>query len=341
MSIMIADYFRAVNPVVVVVAYAPLIVGLALWISFYVRFDRRILKNLAWTFTRIANSAADFTKCRFENLKAMDELASDLTTPHFKSAWEKMMGQVERRYSEEIIPEARCFFPEDALIHIPAHRGSLPTIWGATLALMLLSFLLPPMTENLMGGNGSGTAFFFGLLPAGILMILFLIFAAKDRLMMNKALEAYHRFLDAFDTALPTANAMAGAALLLDASRKNQKSFEKNSEAMVAAFAKDTEKISNAIDEFANGGVLPAIQDTMQTLTADFIVPACEDIRNKLDETMKSVTERQETGMRTLAESFAAKLSDTVAYRMNLIADALVPISKSDGRAEYALSGSN
>ena len=318
----IADYYMSLNPIVLISAYIPLLIGLFVWVIFYVRFDRRVLKKLEWTLIRIANSAGDFTQCRLENLKAMNELAEDLATPQFEAAWKKMLLQVEQRYSEEIIPEAECFFRQDVLIKVPARRSAVKTIWGVAAALLLLSMLLPQILEMLLRIPGPGASA-AGIIPAAFIVIFQLIFAAFDIMAINSATAAFHRFLYAFDTALPTAAEMAGPALLLDATRKNQRSFETFTEELKDNFTKNTEKISGAIDEFANGGVLPAIRETMKTLTSDFLVPATNEIRDKLDQTMKAVTERQETGMKELADSFASKLADTLEYRINALSDSL------------------
>lgn len=318
----IADYYMSLNPIALIAAYLPLLTGLIVWLSFYIRYDRGVLMKLQLTFLRIANSAKDFTKCRLENLKTMNELAEDLATPQFEAAWRKMLSQVEQRYSEEIIPEAECFFRQEVLITVPAHRSSVKTIWGVSAALMLLSLMLPQVLELYLRipMPGAATA---GVIPAIFIIVFQLIFTALDLTVINNALDAYHKFIFAFDSALPTAAEMAGPALLLDATRKNQRSFETFTEELKDNFTKNTDKISSAIDEFANGGVLPAIRETMQTLTADFLVPASNEIRDKLDQTLKTVIERQETGMRELTDSFAAKLADTLEYRINALSDSL------------------
>jgi gas vesicle protein len=318
----IADYYMSLNPIALIAAYLPLLTGLIVWFSFYIRYDRGVLMKLQLTLLRIANSAKDFTKCRLDNLKTMNELAEDLATPQFEAAWKKMLSQVEERYTEEIIPEAECFFRQEVLITVPAHRSSVKTIWGVSAALLLLSLMLPQVLELYlrMPMPGAATA---GVIPAIFIIIFQLIFTALDLTVINNALDAYHRFIFAFDSALPTASEMAGPALLLDATRKNQRSFETFTEELKDNFTKNTDKISNAIDEFANGGVLPAIRETMKTLTSDFLVPASNEIKDKLDQALKAVIERQETGMRELTDSFANKLADTLEYRINALSDSL------------------
>lgn len=323
MTTALADYFSNLNVSLFVFASLPLIAGIAVWISFYIRYDRNVLNKLTWTFRRIANCAGDFTKYRLENLRTMNEVAIDLTTPQFRAAWSKMMNQVEHRYTEEIIPEGECFFRQEVLITEPSRRESLNTVGWTVLVLTVLSILLPAIAAAMFMPKLAGLGLTEGLLPAALLLIGHLIFIGLDRRMFHTTMEAYHQFLYAFDTVLPTADAAAGPALLLDATRKNQKAFELLTEKMSESFTYNAEKIASAIDDFSNGGVLPAMRETMETLTKDFIVPATAEIRDKLDQTLNEVTERQELGMQELASSFASRLAGTLEVRINTLAKAL------------------
>lgn len=323
MSGAIADYLLGLDPLAAAAACMPLLVCASVWMSFYIRYDRRILRRLELTFQRIVRYAEGLEGCKPENLDALDEIALDTATKEFTTAWKKMKGQAERRYTEEIIPEARSFFREHALIGVPAHRSSVKTIWGASALLALLSVLMPPVAELIRYGRAETTDFTAGLIPAALILIGLLLFAGFDRSAINRTLGAYHLFLDAFDTALPTADAMAGPALLLDTSRKNQKAFEAAAETMTAGFTKETEKLIAVIDEFCRGGVLPALNSAMRELTDGYLVPALDGIKDTLNGTLDQIVAKQESGVKELTDSFAARLADTLEVRMNGIADGL------------------
>lgn len=324
------DGFSTMDFLALIVMSIPFLAGLTIWLSFYIRFDQNVLRQLEEVFLRVANFSEGLSGCSVNNLKLMNEEALDQATPEFQAAWRKVMLQAEKRYTEEILPEGKSFFPKDVLITVPARRNAIKIIWGTVLILLILSIWMPSLimifSEIGMGGMGS----VFGLISAVVLLLVHLLFTFLDWRALCRTEEAYHRFLYAFDMAVPTASELAGPALLLDATRKNQKAFEKTEEEVARvgreiteAFRKDTEKISGAIDDFANGGVLPALKEAMQKLTDDFILPSNRSITEKLDETLKAVTARQETGMQELANSFAARLSDTLEVRMGLISAAL------------------
>ncbi len=201
MNSVFAAYFTSINPYIVISAHLPFLTGFVAWVFLYIKFDQNILKKLEWTFLRISNSAQGFTKCRVENLKAMNEVALDRAIPQFEAAWNKMMLQAEQRYTEEILPEGECFFREDVLIIIPARRSTLKSMWSTVMTLTLISILLPPTVAALMGHRISESVVTSGLFPAILLLLIHLLFATLDKRAINRTMDAYYKFLIAFDAA--------------------------------------------------------------------------------------------------------------------------------------------
>jgi hypothetical protein len=136
----------------------------------------------------------------------------DYATIEFEGAWRKMMSQAERRYTGGIIPEAATFFHENALIGVPAHRRTVKMIYSLSVILMLLSAVMPRVVDQAMHGFASEASLKAGLVPAGFILTGMLVFAAVDILAHNSTLIAFQRFLLAFDTVVPTADALAGPA---------------------------------------------------------------------------------------------------------------------------------
>jgi len=425
--------FWRINPVASVLAYIPFLAGLAVWIVFYVRYDWKVLRNLKLTFKQICSAAEDFDDCKTANLNELDNVALDYATIEFEGAWRKMMSQAERRYTGGIMPEAATFFHENALIGVPARRRTVKMIYILSFILLLLSAVLPRVADRAMHGFASEASLKAGLVPAGFILIGMLLFAAADILAHNSTLNAFHRFLFAFDMAVPTADALAGPALIVEAGSKSQKAFETASEKMLAAFSqnteqmmaafsqkseqmladlsqkseqaitdlskkselmaaglsekteqltaglaektermiaafsrntqqmaetfsqnteqlsaavsqntqqmtsafsrdtremaaaysRDTEKLVRAINELGSEGVVPAVRDGIREMTEGYIVPYLEGIRTALGTALETIVRKQESGVKELTDSFAARLADTLELRMNGIAEAL------------------
>ncbi|HWQ78933.1 MAG TPA: hypothetical protein VN381_08950 [Anaerovoracaceae bacterium] len=425
--------FWRINPIAMVFAYIPLLAGIAMWIAFYVKYDWGVLRNLKLTFKQLRDCAEGFSESKTENLNALDDAALEFATIEFEGAWRKMMNQAERRYTGGIIPEAGTFFHEDALITVPAHRRTVKMIYSLSIVLTLLSVVFPRVIDRLMHGSVSDASLNAGMAPAGLILVGILVFAGVDILVHNSTLIAFQRFLFTFDMVIPTADALAGPALLVEASSKSQKAFEtvsekmliafsqnteqamavfsQKSEQMIAdlskkseqaitdlshksenlvagfsekteqltiglsdkteqmiasfslntqqmatvfsqntdqmsaavsqntmqmvsafsrdtrematAFSKDTEKLVQAVNELGSEGVVPAVQNGIREMTDGYIVPSLEGIRDLLAGTLAQVVEKQETGVKELTDSFAARLADTLEIRMNGIAGAL------------------
>lgn len=274
--------FWRINPVATVFAYIPLLAGMAVWITFYVRYDWRVLRNLRSTFKQICSCAENLEESKIENLHALDDVALDYATIEFEGAWRKMMNQAERRYTGGIIPEAGTFFHEAALIGIPAHRRSVKMIYSLSVILMLLSAVFPRVADRLMHGYVSEASLNAGLVPAGLTLAGMLVFAGVDILTHNSTLIAFQRFLFTFDMVVPTADALAGPALLVEASSKSQKAFETAAEKMLAAFSRNTEQTMAAFSQ--NSGQMLA------------------DLSKKSEEVIKDLSQRSETMVAGLSE---------------------------------------
>lgn len=327
--------FTYIDFIAILVAVVPILVGLLIWIVFYYKSNVKVLKVLEKDFSKVSAAAENLKACSMKNLQLLDAALYPPTSgskkdgntsgsegknksdkssrTEFDAAWKRMMIHGSSRYTEEIIPDGESFFPKEALLMVPAGRDSIKYIWGSIAALAVFALWLTPVFVILLGSQFPLLDAIGGLAAAGALVIIHLLFTALDLRGFRKAEKAYHRFLYAFDTALPTASGLAGPALLLDATRKNQKAFEEMSASMKDSFRKSTDKITKSIDEFTKGGVLPAIEDAMRELIEGHIVPSTEDMKNKVNETLDKASAAQ---------------SDAIGIMKTDIANTLITVSE-------------
>jgi hypothetical protein len=277
--------FWRINPIAMVFAYIPLLGGLAMWAAFYVRYDWGVLRNLKLTFKQLRDCAEGFEESRTENLNAMDDVALEFATIEFEGAWRKMMNQAERRYTGGIIPEAGTFFHEDALISVPAHRRSVKMVYSLSVVLLLLSVVFPRAVDRLMHGAVSEASLTAGMAPAGLILVGMLVFAGIDIATHNSTLIAFQRFLFTFDMVIPTADALAGPALLVEASSKSQKAFETASEKMLAAFSQSTEQTMSTFSQKSGQMIADLVKQSEQVIA---------DLSNKSENLVAGFSEKTE-----------------------------------------------
>lgn len=323
MIITIANMFNETAVVFVVAAAIPPLLCLILWLFFYLRYDRNVLHLQTQAFTQVAKEAQGLPSSHRKNLATLDAAAADLGTAEFKAAWQSMMEQAKRRYSQDILPEAASFFKEEALLGTPGRRSAPRVFWGVFALLLCLALLFPAGTSALAYGAFSGTAVAWGLLSAIAVVSIHLIFVLMDLRSLGRAKASYQGFLHAFDRVLPTADVLAGPALILDATEKNQRAFHQTTRSMEVSFATNTRRITDGLDEFTKGGVLPALKEAMSILTNSHIVPVLYDIKGTLDQTMRTMVEKQENGIREFTQSFATNLADTLELRMGDLSKSL------------------
>ncbi|MGI6751742.1 MAG: hypothetical protein ACOX4U_03880 [Anaerovoracaceae bacterium] len=302
------DYLGAVA------AALPFLTGVVIWSIFYFRYDVKVLKAVSKGLGKIIQMADILPKGDINNLALLNESLACVSeekgvegipsvdkangidylfTDEFRTAWERLMYLSEVVYTEEILPEGRAFFDKEYLLMVPSRRDSVKYIWGVITGLVIFSLGVTPLIIAILGSQNAILGVAGGLIAAGLLIIVHLIFVAFDLKAFRMAEMEYHRFLMSFDLALPTASTLSEAALLLDATKKNQKVFENVAISISQSFEKETTKINDAICDFA-----------------------------------EAVNHRQETGMKELSESFSAKLVHGFESRINSIGAAMEEYQK-------------
>ena len=290
---------------------------------FSIRYDKNTLEKFSRALDMVSLAAERLEPREKKNLALLNDLLPENAPKPFMTAWQKMHEQANFLYTEDILPEARVYFKEEQLIKIPSNRSTVKSLLALALSLAAFSALIPFLWDTAAGGALTEELLWIGLLAAMAIILGHLFFALIDAASYQRAKTAYQRFLVAFDRALPTADSMAVPALLIDATKKNQKAFIETVEFMSKSFENNTNELKKSIDEFANGGVLPALDSGIQKMLNNFLVPAIERLDSNVEQTLRKITDKQEAGVKELTDSFAARLADTLQVRMNALAENL------------------
>ncbi len=344
MTIFSLDFWLAIHPVIILSAALPPLMVLIIWGVFYSGYGAKV-GRLTLSLKKAVDAGDGLEDCSLVNLDTIEPVIMSDTDSVLAASWKRMRNQIAHQYTEGIIPEARAFFDDEALIGIQGGRKLVGGLHGGVLTLALLSLLMPIASAYAINGAILSEGIFLGVCSGMLIGIIHLIFVLMDQSAYNKAQISLYRFYDTFDTVLPVAGSLAGPALLLQATRESRKAFEeatarmtaKIEESAVLTTAKMTEsvglmatkveeataKISDKFDEFTQGGVLPALIDAVQAITDQHIVPALSEFKTLSDQTMAKVIERQDTGMAELTSSFATRLSDTLEVRMTALSGTL------------------
>jgi|GEM_PF-1757433 len=344
MDVLSFDLLMNIKPAVLAAAGFPFLAALAVWLLFYKWYDDGYLAHLTAALLKAADAGEACEGASMDNLEVLDA-AVDYSAPIFAGTWKRMKSQLERQFAEGLVPEAKAFFSENALITLPGGRRAMGALWGAVAGFVLLAVLLPAAVSLILYGMADQGALLCGICGAVLVVAGQLIFVMADQKAYRRALMSFNRFTEVFDTVLPVAGALSGAALLLKATNDSRETILQATSSMTARIESAASSMTNSQEaaaaritdkftEFADGGVLPALRDAVREITDRHIVPSLTDIRRHLDTSLTDIrelldttltrfTERQENGMAEMTSSFAARMSDTLEVRMSSLAEGL------------------
>jgi hypothetical protein len=323
MNIFTLEYIRSLHPAIWAGFFLPLLFALFLWVRFYALYDAAGLKSLSEALRSVIRKGSLARDCSRENMELLEGGITSRAPAAFRAAWRRLRRDMEHQYRGDFIPEAEAYFDLESLILIPGGRKSIASQWGCFGILAIISFISPALAYIFAGKILSQTAVILGILSLLILCVGQAVFALADQKAYQQALADYDEFTELFNSVLPVAGALTGAALLMEATGRNQ-----------AAFKASADKIAARFDTFSSEVVLPALRESTTLLIQGNLVPAVERIESSLKSAMEAFSSRQEDEVKTFTEAFADKLSGTLELRLNTLGEML-------GTVEAGLSGLN
>jgi len=317
------EYISKLHPAIWAGFFFPLLFALALWIRFYFLYDVAVLNRLSDTLKNIIKQGSFSEGCSRQNIEILEAGMNSQTPPSFREAWDRLRRDMDTQYQGGFIPEAGAYFDLESLILVPGGRKSISSLWAGFGILALLSLISPILSYFFVRRMLSQTAFVLGFWCLFNLCIGHAVFVLADQKAFQQAINDYNCFIKLFNRVMPVAGTLTGAALLLEATERNQEAFRSSADKVVAKF-----------DTFSSEVVLPALKESMALLIDGTLVPAVERIEVSLKNAMDSFSERQEEEMKTMTGAFADKLAGTLELRLR-------SLSKTLGKVEAGLGAVN
>ncbi len=312
MGVLFFDYLQNMHPLILVSALLPLTGALVLWLRFSHVFHTRGLKPLALGLGKAAEAGAKLEGCSPENAASLEDALGHVSSPALMASWERVREDLTGRYRNSSLPAAESYFPHDYIIGLSGGRKYIPVVWGLFGLLSLLSLLLPFLAAFFVGGQMAGMASILSILCLTLLSLGQGIFLLWDQRVFEKAEKAYNNFVAQFNRVLPVADSLAGPAMLLEATEKNQKAF------MDAA-----ERIEHAFFSFSHATILPALRDTSSLLIKETLLPAVDRIDTSLKDAMEAFSLRQDREMKLMTETFVSELTHALAEHISALGESL------------------
>ena len=312
MNVFSFEALRTIHPLILAGAFLPLFAGLLIWARFYSVFAVKGLQEITLALSKAAEVGSRLTCCSHDNAEVMEHALGTPIPPAVKTSWNRMKQELATQYKDSFLPEAKAYFDFNTLIVYPGGRKHMVTVWSSFALLAFSCLLLPIFASIIVEDRILDGAIGIGVFTAVFLGISHAAFVLSDHIVYQKAVVAYGRFVDVFNTVLPVAGSLAGPAMLLEATRRNQE-----------IFVASTDRIVDRFDSFSEVTVLPALKETADLMVNQTLVPAVGRIETSLAEAMEAFSQRHDREMKTITDAFAAKLATTLEVRINALGDML------------------
>ena len=287
------------------------IILLASLLILYDRFFAKDLKPKTGELSAIVKKIMELPPCSMGNMESISSFFANAHNTALKKAFFYYQSDTMHLLRTEIAPEASGYFKYEGVYSIPRadyYRGVFQTI---SIAAAILLAAIPPVWTLLIGPFYGGGAYalplsfgvsLFCLLWVFVLHLFFQMLTGKAQLESILALEAVE---PALRYALPTAGKETQAALLLDGVRHAKESF-----------AESADLIAVKIDSFAVNVLMPAASEAFEHAIESHIKPVFTSMDMTLSSLSAAILEKQEQGLRALAENISEQLYGAISDKM-------------------------
>lgn len=250
--------------------------------------------------------------CFMENMEILEESMSKLKEKTVLEAWKNFSQDTRMLLGGTITPEPKAYFNYDEIYAVPRGEKEFSTLWAVLFALGIFVFCLTPAIV-LMGGFDLAflpIAFGISLSSAAFVALTFVVFFIYFRRTTALAERELALFVKSLETVLPVGSIGAQTGLLLEGTRQNTIAFENTAK-----------QIGNRIDEFTVNGITPIVARSFENAIEKNLTPGVNRMEANLAELSSAIVMRQEAGMKTLADSFADRLTDTIEVRIQAMCE--------------------
>lgn len=286
---------------------------------YYFTCSRKVLRK-ASLLSHVAKRINELRPCEMENLDAIDSFFDSARDDSLKAAFARFQIEAARLLGNETAPEASGYFTFKSIYAMPDDGSWFRIFRVISGAYGLFAALIPPAWILLAPTRVAHNELFVAL---GVSALTIMWFAAVYMIVTALGHKAYltaRMALEAIESslryALPTAGDATVTALLLKSARQNGVSFAESS-AMIAA----------KIDSFVVDSVAPVATRAFVSAIDEYIRPILASMDGTLASLSEAILEKQENGLRILADRFGEQLYSVTSARMTELCETIETVN--------------
>ena len=266
------------------------------------RYTAGVSKTLS-KVNRLVRYTEELPVCDKGNLDLIDKKMPEIGEENLKEVWKRFRQDGVFLMAGEVVPEPEAYFNYEELVCVPRGEKSISALWFALFVLSGLVFCLPAAIGAFLEPE-RGLLFYgisVGIGASGAVYLMMLILYTLYARTRTRAMIEVRKLVNSLSSALPVASAAAQTGLLLEGTRQNTRNFEKAAR-----------EIQETIQRFAVEGITPMVTEAFESSLRDHLTPSINRMEENWYRLSEIVIRNQEENMHHLADSFSARLTDTV-----------------------------
>lgn len=249
------------------------------------------------TISQITDQIAALDRCHIDNLEPTREALQNEKFPLLGAFGDKLVSDADRLYQGKWIQDPTEQLTTDRILTRADYRANSIEIPIQVLSVSVLATSVF-LVFGLSGGETNASVIRMGFLPAmiGAVFALLLFFQSyRNRQSMTRGLT---HLAETIMEKVPVFRELAGTAALIE-------SFFRYDRQM----AESISVLSSTVDELTHNELAAALANNVKIVMEEEVAPPLVKAADTLSELATELTQRQEDGMRDLADHFASSLA--------------------------------
>lgn len=324
---MLIEYVNGLDPILIALALIPTAVMGIVFIYFYIRYDVMMLGKMRKVFLKYSEKANAIPQKGRAYEKLFVKENEDSEPKSFSLGRERLLHMLNNHFEEDLLPEVEAFFPENLLINIEGNREGFRLLYLIAPMFGVLGIVLPILYNSINGLSDLSVPLAIGGVGFVLLVLFMLVFTMLDIGALRSSRKLYQFFLHSCNAALPVMSQNAGPALLVEATRQSQRNFAIATRDINHSFEKNVDKMVQAMEEFTQGGILPALRDAMEEMIEKNLLVGIQKTHEEMQGALEKISAREERGVQDMIERFSSLLNERVDGSMRTLATDMSKVS--------------
>jgi hypothetical protein len=238
-----------------------------------------------------------------------------------KKLWGRYKTDLDHAFGGAVAPNPRLYFTYDDLFAPSAAESTVSMLW-ALLPLFCLLTVTVPLGVLFLSHADAGLSDILACLGLSLVSLSFIALL----LVLSRRAVAYIRedssaalsdFNAALSALLPVASESTTAALLLNVTRES-----------AASFRETALLIGKSLNEFTVKRLAPVFSAAFDYSIEKNLSPTLNNLKNQYARLASLLVEKQESGMRELADSFSAHLGASLGERIKAMSETVDTVNE-------------